>query len=66
MERLSFKSRHTWREWLFENHDMDIQGIWLVYYKKSSGASSVSYEESVEEALCFGWIDSIIKKIENF
>ena len=49
--------RATWRKWLIENHEKS-QGIWLVAYKKETGKSCANYAESVEEALCFGWIDS--------
>ena len=51
------QSRKDWRLWLEANHDK-ISQIWLVLYKKGSSLPSVNYEESVEEALCFGWIDS--------
>jgi uncharacterized protein YdeI (YjbR/CyaY-like superfamily) len=51
------KNRHEWREWLKANHD-NAAGIWLMYYKKGSGKPRVAYDEAVEEALCFGWIDS--------
>ena len=51
------QSRKDWRLWLDANHDKFNQ-VWLVLYKKGSSVSSVNYEESVEEALCFGWIDS--------
>ena len=51
------QSRKDWRLWLESNH-LKISQIWLVLYKKGSSLSSVNYEESVEEALCFGWIDS--------
>jgi uncharacterized protein YdeI (YjbR/CyaY-like superfamily) len=50
---------------LAENHDKEENGIWLVFYKKETGRPSLEYEESVEEALCFGWIDSIIKRIDD-
>jgi uncharacterized protein YdeI (YjbR/CyaY-like superfamily) len=53
--------RSTWRTWLEENH-ASSQEIWLVYYKSHT---SIPYEESVEEALCFGWIDSLIQKIDD-
>ena len=53
-----------WRNWLAQNHDRE-QEIWLVYFKPSSGKSNIDYESSVEEALCFGWIDSIIQKIDE-
>lgn len=57
-------NRADWRQWLSKNFDK-LNEIWLVYYKKDSGKDSVGYNESVEEALCFGWIDSIIKKIDE-
>jgi uncharacterized protein YdeI (YjbR/CyaY-like superfamily) len=52
-----FETREQWRQWLSENNDR-THGIWMVYYKKSSGKPHLSYDEAVEEALCFGWIDS--------
>jgi uncharacterized protein YdeI (YjbR/CyaY-like superfamily) len=51
------KDRKTWRKWLEKNHTASA-GIWLIYYKKDSGKTGVTYAEAVEEALCFGWIDS--------
>lgn len=51
------KDRNTWRKWL-EKHHQHTPGIWLRYYKKDSGKARVPYDEAVEEALCFGWIDS--------
>ena len=56
--------RATWRKWLIENHGKS-QGIWLVAYKKETGKSCVNYAESVEEALCCGWIDSVQRKIDD-
>ncbi|MFH1006863.1 MAG: hypothetical protein V1800_05080 [Candidatus Latescibacterota bacterium] len=61
MKRLYFKTSAEWREWLQSNHDK-ATSIWLVFFKKDTGRSSIDYEVAVEEALCFGWIDSIIKK----
>ncbi len=57
-------TRADWRKWLQENH-ATASSVWLVYYKKSSGIPSVSYDEAVEEALCFGWIDSVPNKIDE-
>ena len=51
------KDRKAWRKWLQANH-LKLQQVWLILHKKSSPDSSVNYEEAVEEALCFGWIDS--------
>ncbi len=59
-----FKNRKKWREWLSQNHSTE-NGIWMIFYKKTINKPTVSYEESVEEALCFGWIDSIIKKMDE-
>ena len=58
------KTRSHWRKWLEKNHATS-PGIWMIYYKKESGKRKFSYEEAVEEALCFGWIDSTPKKIDN-
>ena len=55
--QLQVESRAQWRAWLAE-HAADTPGIWLVTYKKSSGGPYVSYDDVVEEALCFGWVDS--------
>ncbi len=57
-------SREEWRAWLKKNHTKAVQ-VWLVYYKKHTGKSSIDYTDSVEEALCFGWIDGIKKKIDE-
>jgi uncharacterized protein YdeI (YjbR/CyaY-like superfamily) len=57
-------TRREWREWLAKNHDRQ-GGIWLVYFKKHTKKPSVTYDEAVEEALCFGWIDSIPRKIDG-
>ena len=56
-------SRGEWRAWLKENHARETE-VWLVYYKKHTGKPSVTYIESVKEALCFGWIDGIKKSID--
>lgn len=58
------KDRAHWRAWLEENH-ASAPFVWLVYYRKGSGRASVSYDEAVEEALCFGWIDSKVEPIDE-
>ncbi len=62
--KLYVTSRDDWRAWLRRNHDTKKE-VWLIYYKKQTGKPSIPYDDSVEEALCFGWIDSIIKKIDD-
>ena len=64
MKTVYVKDRREWRAWLQKNHDK-CDEIWLVYYKKDSGQPRVPYEDAVEEALCFGWIDTKIKKIDE-
>lgn len=54
------KNRRDWRKWLKKNHQTH-QSIWLIYYKKQSNVPSISYSDAVDEALCFGWIDSTKK-----
>ena len=61
---LTAKNGAEWRAWLAANHDQE-QEIWLIYFKAASGLTGIDYETSVEEALCFGWVDSIIQKIDE-
>lgn len=56
-------NRAEWRSWLDE-HGATESEVWLVYYKAGTGKPTISYQDSLEEALCFGWIDSIIQKID--
>ncbi len=58
------KNRQEWREWLQNNHDKK-QSVWLIYYKKKSNIPTLIYSEAVDEALCFGWIDSKSKPLDN-
>ena len=64
MQTFYAKDRRQWRAWLEKNHGKCAE-IWLVYYKKDSGKPRVPYDEAVEEALCFGWIDGKIKKLDQ-
>ena len=63
-ETLYVSDREQWRAWLAEYHDKE-QEIWLIYYKKGSGKARIPYNDAVEEALCYGWIDSIVKGIDD-
>lgn len=56
--------RNAWHAWLLENHRAK-KLVWLIYYKMHTGKASVPYEDSVEEALCFGWIDSTVKRFDD-
>jgi len=62
--RLEIRTRQQWRTWLGKHH-ASSPGIWLVFYKDHTGVKSIPYEDSVREALCFGWIDSLIKRLDD-
>ena len=57
-------TRAAWRKWLAKNHDRAAE-IWLIYPKKDSGEPRVEYNDAVEEALCFGWIDGMTKSLDE-
>ncbi|MGE5375032.1 MAG: YdeI/OmpD-associated family protein [Bacteroidota bacterium] len=63
-ETLYVVKRQDWRKWLRENYRTK-QEVWLVYYKKDSGKPRIEYNDAVEEALCFGWIDSIVRSLDE-
>ena len=58
------ETRDNWRRWMQANHDSS-PGIWFIFFKKHTGKPRVIYDESVEEALCFGWIDSLGRKLDE-
>ncbi len=57
-------TRDEWRVWLSEHHQQEV-GVWLVTYKKATGKPRIDYDEAVEEALCFGWVDSKPAKLDD-
>jgi uncharacterized protein YdeI (YjbR/CyaY-like superfamily) len=63
-DALHFADSRAWRKWLEKNHDTS-KGVWLVHYKKDSGQTSARYDDALDEALCFGWIDSIMKSLDD-
>ncbi len=64
LENFEAVNRQAWRDWLQQNHQSS-RGIWLIYYKVKSGKPSVRYQEAVQEALCFGWIDSKVQSLDE-
>ncbi len=62
--QVTCKDRDSWREWLDAN-GQSVREVWLVFHKKHTGRQSVTYEASVEEALCVGWIDSLVKRLDD-
>ena len=57
-------SREEWRSWLTKHYQSETE-VWLIYYKKHTGRPRISYDHAVEEALCFGWVDSIVKRMDD-
>jgi uncharacterized protein YdeI (YjbR/CyaY-like superfamily) len=64
LEYIHFKSRTAFHDWLHNNHEKS-PGIWMVFYKKHTNTGCIKYDEALDEALCYGWIDSLIKKIDE-
>lgn len=58
------KTKDKWREWLLKNHNLKKE-IWVIKFKKRTGKPTISYQDSVDGALCFGWIDGIEKSIDS-
>jgi uncharacterized protein YdeI (YjbR/CyaY-like superfamily) len=61
---LDIRSSEQWRRWLAEHH-ASSPGVWLAFHKDHTGVKSIPYEDSVRDALCFGWIDSLIKRLDD-
>jgi uncharacterized protein YdeI (YjbR/CyaY-like superfamily) len=64
LEYIHFKNREELREWLHKYYATS-PGVWMVYYKKHTEKKCIKYDEALEEALCFGWIDSLIKRMDD-
>lgn len=62
--KLSFGSQEEWHDWLENNHDTS-DGVWIKFYKKSSGLQIFNYSQALEEALCYGWIDGQRRSYDN-
>ncbi|MFV5689440.1 YdeI/OmpD-associated family protein [Flavobacterium sp. ZT3R25] len=63
-EHLYFKNTKEWRDWLHQNHHSS-KGVYLIFYKVSSEFESMRWEEAVQVAICFGWIDSTVRKMDE-
>jgi uncharacterized protein YdeI (YjbR/CyaY-like superfamily) len=64
LKLLEVRTRPQWRRWLKENHASSV-GVWLVFRKGEKRPNALAYDDSVREALCFGWIDSLIKRLDD-
>lgn len=64
MKTLAPKTVDQWRKWLAEHHDSESE-IWLVFHKLHTGVASIDYKDALDEALCFGWVDSLVKRLDD-
>jgi uncharacterized protein YdeI (YjbR/CyaY-like superfamily) len=58
------RTLEQWRRWLTDHHDSESE-VWLIFYKRHTGRPSVAYGDALDEALCFGWIDSLVKRLDD-
>jgi uncharacterized protein YdeI (YjbR/CyaY-like superfamily) len=64
IKTLAVRSRQEWRKWLSKHHSSESE-IWLVFFKQHTGIPTLGYDDAVEEALCFGWVDSLIRRLDD-
>ncbi len=64
IEEVDLRTREAWRRWL-QRHHASSPGVWLVFHKGHTGVPAIDYDDSVREALCFGWVDSLIKRLDD-
>lgn len=64
LDNIHFNNRNDFRKWLMKNHDKS-PGIWMVFHKKHTKKANITYDDALDEAICFGWIDSLVKKIDE-
>ncbi len=64
MKTLLVRTLEQWRDWLTEHHSSESE-IWLISYKRHTGLASIDYEDARDEALCFGWVDSLVKRLDD-
>ena len=63
MKTVRVETLDRWRDWLDEHHASESE-VWLVFYKRQTGVASIHYEDALDEALCFGWVDSLVKRLD--
>jgi uncharacterized protein YdeI (YjbR/CyaY-like superfamily) len=64
MKTLLLRTLDEWREWLVEHH-VSVAEVWLVFHKRHTGLASIDYQDALDEALCFGWVDSLVKRLDE-
>lgn len=64
LKTLDVRTRKEWQRWLQTNHDCEAE-VWLVFHKRHTAQESLSYDDAVEEAICYGWVDSLVKRLDD-
>jgi uncharacterized protein YdeI (YjbR/CyaY-like superfamily) len=64
LKAVEVRTGAQWRAWLAEHHDSESE-VWLIFQKRHTGRPTIAYEDGVDEALCFGWIDSLIRRLDD-
>ncbi len=64
LKTIDLRTRAQWRKWLRAHYD-SVSEIWLVFHKSHTGTTSIDYDDAVEEALCFGWVDSLVRRLDD-
>jgi uncharacterized protein YdeI (YjbR/CyaY-like superfamily) len=64
LKTLDARTPEQWRRWLAAHHDSESE-VWLVFHRRHTGRASIAYEDALDEALCFGWVDSLIKRLDD-
>ena len=64
LKTLDVQTLEQWRRWLTDHHDTESE-VWLVFHKRHTGRPSIAYQDALDEALCFGWVDSLIKRLDD-
>lgn len=64
MKTLLVQTVDQWRDWLAEHHESESE-VWLIFHKRHTGVASIDYKDALDEALCFGWVDSLVKRLDD-
>ena len=64
MKAFFAQTADQWRDWLAEHHDSESE-VWLIFHKLHTGMASIAYADALDEALCFGWVDSLVKRLDD-
>jgi uncharacterized protein YdeI (YjbR/CyaY-like superfamily) len=64
MKTLLVRTLEQWRDWLTEHHSSESE-VWLIFHKRHTGLTSIAYQDARDEALCFGWVDSLVKRLDD-